>query len=179
MRLHDLKPTPGSRKKKIRAARGISGKRGKTAGRGTKGQGARSGGGKGPYFEGGQLPLVRRLPFKRGFNNPFKVRYQEVNTWLLESTFEDGDTVDPVVLEEKGLIRDSAYAVAILGSGDLTKKLTVKANRFTKSAKEKIEAKGGTAEELPVRITGIHARVRKLPREEELKRFPPMAERSE
>ncbi|MEM6284743.1 MAG: 50S ribosomal protein L15, partial [Chloroflexota bacterium] len=81
MRLHDLKPAPGSRKKRTRVGRGIAGKRGKTGGRGTKGQGARSGGGKGPYFEGGQLPLVRRLPFKRGFNNPFRQEYQEVNIW--------------------------------------------------------------------------------------------------
>lgn len=174
MRLHDLKPTPGSKKSRIRVGRGISGRRGKTAGRGTKGQGARRGGGKGPYFEGGQLPFVRRLPFKRGFNNPFRVDYQEVNIWLLERTFEDGDSIDPVVLQEKGLIRESKDPVAILGSGDLSKKLSIKANRFTKSARAKIEEKGGTAEDLPLRITGIHARVRKLPKEEEAKRYPAM-----
>jgi len=176
MKLHDLQPTPGSRKKKIRGARGISGKRGKTGGRGTKGQGARSGGGKGPYFEGGQLPLVRRLPFKRGFNNPFKIYYQEVNIWLLDRSFEDGDTVNPLTLAEKGLVRDSQDPVAILGNGDLTKKLNVTANRFTKSARAKIEEKGGTTTDLPVRITGLAARVRKLPKAEELKKYPPLSE---
>jgi len=172
MKLHDLKPTPGSKKKRIRAARGISGKRGKTAGRGTKGQNARSGGGKGPYFEGGQLPLVRRLPFKRGFNNPFKIYYQEVNVWLLERTFDDGDEVNPITLQEKGLIRESKNPVAILGDGELNTKLTVVANRFTNSAKTKIEEQGGSVEVLPVRVTGLPARVRKLPKEEEEKRFP-------
>jgi large subunit ribosomal protein L15 len=176
MKLHDLKPTPGSKKKKIRAARGISGKRGKTAGRGTKGQGARSGGGKGPYFEGGQLPLVRRLPFKRGFNNPFKIRYQEVNVWLLDRTFDDGDHITPVTLEAAGLVRESKNPIAILGDGALSKKLTVQANRFTGSAKTKIEQQGGTVEELPLRLTGLSARVRKLPKQEELRRYPPLSE---
>lgn len=176
MKLHDLKPAAGSRKKKIRGARGISGKRGKTGGRGIKGQGARSGGGKGPYFEGGQLPLVRRLPFKRGFNNPFKIRYQEVNVWLLERTFADGDTVNPLTLAEKGLIREAKDPVAILGNGDLTKKLDVTANRFTASARAKIEGQGGTATDMPLRITGVVARVRKLPKVEELEKYPPLAE---
>ncbi|MEO1444065.1 MAG: 50S ribosomal protein L15, partial [Chloroflexota bacterium] len=137
-------------------------------------QGARSGGGKGPYFEGGQLPLVRRLPFKRGFNNPFRQAYQEVNIWLIERTFEDGAEVNPITLEEAGLIRDSGNPVAILGSGDLSKKLTVKANRFTKSARAKIEEKGGSTEVLPLRITGLHATIRKLPQEDEVVRYPRM-----
>lgn len=176
MRLHDLKPTPGSKKKKMRAARGIAGKRGKTAGRGTKGQGARSGGGKGQYFEGGQLPLVRRLPFKRGFNNPFRRSYQEVNVWLLERTFDDGDEVTPTIMAERGIVREADAPIAILGSGDLNKKLTVKANRFTKSAQAKIEEKGGTATVLPLRVTGLHATVRKLPKERELELYPPVEE---
>lgn len=174
MRLHDLKPAPGSRKKRTRVGRGIAGKRGKTGGRGTKGQGARSGGGKGPYFEGGQLPLVRRLPFKRGFNNPFRQEYQEVNIWLIERVFEDGAEVTPVTLQNAGVIRDSGDPVAILGSGDLTKKLTVKANRFTKSAQAKIEEKGGSVEVLPLRVQGLHATIRKLPKEEEAARYPRM-----
>jgi len=172
MRLHDLKPAAGSRKKKIRVARGINGRRGKTAGRGTKGQKARSGKNKGLYFEGGQLPLVRRLPFKRGFTNPFRIEYQEVNVWLLERIFEDGDTVDPIILQERGLIRESKNPIAILGAGELTKKLNITANRFTKSAKEKIEAKGGTITELPLRISGPYATIKKLPRELEEKFYP-------
>lgn len=172
MRLHDLRPAKGSKKKKIRAARGISGKRGKTAGRGTKGQNARSGGGKGPYFEGGQLPLVRRLPFKRGFTNPFRQEHQEVNIWLLERTFEDGDEVTPATMAEKKVIREAGDPIAILGAGELTKKLTVKANRFTKSAKEKIEAQGGSVEELPLRVKGLHATSRRLPKQEEEARYP-------
>lgn len=174
MRLHDLKPTLGSKRKKIRVGRGIAGKRGKTGGRGTKGQGSRRGGGKGPYFEGGQLPLVRRLPFKRGFNNPFRVVYQEVNLWLLDRTFEDGDTVDPLTLAQKGLIRESADPVAILGSGDISKKLTVRVNRLTQSAQSKIEAAGGSIEVLPLRISGPHATIKKLPKEEEARRYPAM-----
>lgn len=174
MRLHDLKPAAGSKKKKIRVGRGIAGKRGKTGGRGTKGQNSRRGGGKGPYFEGGQLPLVRRLPFKRGFNNPFRVVYQEVNLWLLDRSFEDGDVVDPLSLQEKGLIRESKDPVAVLGAGELSKKLTVKANRFTKSAKAKIEEKGGSVEELPLRVSGPHATIKKLPQSEEARRYPAM-----
>lgn len=174
MRLHDLKPAAGSRKKKMRVARGIAGKRGKTAGRGTKGQGARTGGGKGPYFEGGQLPLVRRLPFKRGFNNPFRIDYQEVNLWLLERTFNDGDVVDPLTLAAKGLIRESKDPIAVLGAGELSKKLRVVVNRVTKSAQAQIEAKGGSVELLPVRIAGPFASIKKLPATEEERRYPSM-----
>jgi large subunit ribosomal protein L15 len=174
MRLHDLKPAPGSRKPKRRIGRGIAGKGGKTGGRGTKGQGARRGGGKGPYFEGGQLPLVRRLPFKRGFNNPFRIEYQEVNLWLLERTFDDGATIDPLSLMDAGLIRDSKAPVAVLGSGDVSKKLTIKANRFTKSAQAKIEAQGGSVEVLPLRISGPHATIKLLPKEQEQARYPAM-----
>ncbi|PJF22884.1 MAG: 50S ribosomal protein L15 [Phototrophicales bacterium] len=143
MKLQDLRPDPGAKKKKTRVGRGISAGKGKTAGRGTKGQGARSGGGKGAYFEGGQLPLVRRLPFKRGFTNIFRIEYQEVNVDMLEARFEAGETADPQSMAERGLIRDAEQPVAVLGRGDLSKKLTVHAHRFTKSASEKIAQAGG------------------------------------
>ena len=166
MKIHDLQPTPGSRKKRTRAGRGIAAGRGKTAGRGQKGQGARSGGGKGPYFEGGQLPLVRRLPFKRGFTNIFRIEYQEVNTGFLEARFEDGDEVTPQALADAGLIRKAGEPVAILGFGDLTKKLTVYAHRYTKSAAEKITGVGGTTEVLPLKVKGALATVKKMRKED-------------
>jgi large subunit ribosomal protein L15 len=123
---------------------------GKTSGRGTKGQGARSGGGKGPYFEGGQLPLVRRLPFRRGFTNIWRTEYKPINLDRLQEKFGDGTEVTPEALVEAGLIKRSDKAVAILGNGDLTIALIVKAHRFSKSAQEKIEAAGGTIEVLPL-----------------------------
>jgi large subunit ribosomal protein L15 len=148
MQEHDLRPDPGSRKKRKRVGRGISAGQGKTAGRGTKGQGARSGGGKGPYFEGGQLPLVRRLPFKRGFTNIRKVYYKPVNLKRL-AVFPTGSEVTPSVLAENGLLKKGSDPVVILGGGDLEVALTVKAHRFSATAKQKIEAAGGTAEEIP------------------------------
>ncbi|MCQ3929309.1 MAG: 50S ribosomal protein L15 [Chloroflexi bacterium] len=166
MKLHDLQPAPGSTKKKTRVGRGISAGKGKTAGRGTKGQGARSGGVKGPYFEGGQLPLVRRLPFKRGFTNVFRIEYQEVNVEVLEAVFNAGDVVTPAALAEKRIVREADAPVVILGEGELTKKLTVQAHRFSKSAKEKIEKAGGTAETLELLLTGARATVKKLPKEQ-------------
>jgi large subunit ribosomal protein L15 len=124
---------------------------GKTAGRGMKGQGARSGGGKGPYFEGGQLPLVRRLPFRRGFTNIYRIEYKPVNVALLQARFGEGyQEVTPETLIEAGVIKNSDKAVAILGNGDIASALTVKAHRFSKSAKEKIEAAGGKVEVLPL-----------------------------
>lgn len=174
MRLHDLKATEGSRKRKIRVGRGIAGRRGKTAGRGTKGQNSRRGGGTPLYFEGGQLPLVRRLPFRRGFTNPFKIHFQEVNIWLLDRTFEDGATINPVILEQAGLIRNSASPIKILGAGETTKKFSVVANGFTKSAEKKITEAGGNVQAIPVRIKGIHAVIRKLPKAQEEARFPKM-----
>ncbi len=162
MKLHDLKPAPGSKKKRTRVGRGISAGKGKTAGRGMKGQGARSGGGKGPYFEGGQLPLVRRLPFKRGFTNIFRTEYQEVNVEYLEERFEDGAEINPATLAEVGLVRDADKPVVILGRGELNKKFTVHAHRFTKSALEKILAAGGTSEIIPLKLTGARATVKKL-----------------
>lgn len=166
MKLHDLKPTPGSRRSRTRVGRGIAAGKGKTAGRGTKGQGARSGGGKGPYFEGGQLPLVRRLPFKRGFTNIFRIEHQEVNVDALEARFESGALVTPQTLAEAGLVRDADKPVVIMGRGELSKKLTVHAHRFTKSAEEKIAAAGGSTEKLELLLKGARATVKKLRKED-------------
>lgn len=165
MKLHDLRPDPGATRKRKRVGRGIAAGQGKTAGRGTKGQGARSGGGKGPYFEGGQLPLVRRLPYKRGFTNIFRIEYQEVNVDAL-GRFRKGSAVTPEKLKEAGLIRAADQPVVILGRGDLAKSLNVSAHRFSKSAKEKIEAAGGTVEQLELEFTGARATVKKLPKAE-------------
>ncbi len=151
MQLHDLRPPVGSRKNKKRIGRGMASGTGKTSGRGIKGQKARSGGGKGPYFEGGQLPLVRRLPFRRGFTNIRRVEYKPVNVEFLQERFGEGyQEITPEVLVEMGVIKNSDKAVAILGNGEITTALTVKAHRFSKSAKEKIEAAGGTVEVLPL-----------------------------
>jgi len=162
MKLHDLKPDEGSTRRRKRVGRGISAGKGKTAGRGMKGQGARSGGGKGPYFEGGQLPLVRRLPFKRGFTNIFGITYQEVNVDMIDKRFEDGDVVNPETLVEAGLIRKSDEPLKVLGRGELTKKLEVHANKFTKSAAEKIENAGGSVNQHDLKVTGALATVKKL-----------------
>jgi len=168
MRLHDLKPDPGARKKRRRAGRGISAGRGKTAGRGHKGQGARAGGGKGPYFEGGQLPLVRRMPFKRGFTNIFRIEYEEVNVGLLNEHdgIADGALVTPASLARLGIIRDASEPLVILGDGELEKRLQVSAHRFTKTAADKIRAAGGTTNVLELKITGARATVKKLRKEE-------------
>jgi large subunit ribosomal protein L15 len=130
--------------------RGIAAGQGKTAGRGTKGQGARTGGGKGQYFEGGQLPLVRRLPFRRGFTNIWRVEYIEVNLDRL-GQFDDGAEVSPETLLKAGVIRSVGKPVVILGQGELDKKLTVKAHRFSASARAKIEEAGGVVEVLPLK----------------------------
>lgn len=163
MKLHDLKPDEGSKKKRNRVGRGISAGQGKTAGRGTKGQGARTGGGKGPYFEGGQLPLVRRLPFKRGFTNIFRIEYQEVKLEDLND-LDNGTEVTPALLAEMGLVREADRPVVVLGNGDLSKKLTIRAHRFTKSAQSKIEAAGGSVEKLELKLTGALATVKLLPK---------------
>jgi large subunit ribosomal protein L15 len=164
MKLNDLKPDQGAKKKKTRVGRGISAGKGKTAGRGQKGQGARGGKPKGAYFEGGQLPLVRRLPFKRGFNNIFRVEYQEVNIGAL-AELAAGTVVTPALLAEQGLIRDADRPVVVLGGGELTTKLTVIANRFSKSANEKITAAGGSVEVKPLLLKGARATVKKLRKE--------------
>ena len=150
MKLHDLRPNPGSKKKRKRVGRGIAAGQGKTAGRGTKGQGARSGGGKGVYFEGGQLPLARRLPYKRGFTNIRKVYYKAVNLRDLATVEFDGVDVTPETLAAVGLIKKASDPVVILGDGEIEAGLTVKAHRFSASAKEKIEAAGGKVEVLPL-----------------------------
>ena len=144
MKLQDLQPALGSTKKAYRKGRGAGSGNGKTAGRGHKGQWARSGGGVRPGFEGGQMPLARRLP-KRGFNNIFGTTYAPVNVSALER-FENGTEVTTELLLETGVISKALDGVKILGNGTLTKKLTVKAAAFSASAKEKIEAAGGKAE---------------------------------
>ncbi|NLY89560.1 MAG: 50S ribosomal protein L15 [Firmicutes bacterium] len=145
MRVDQLQPAPGARKAARRVGRGIGSGFGKTAGRGQKGQKARSGGGKGPGFEGGQTPLQRRLP-KRGFNNKvFRKNWVTVNVEKL-NRFDDGTEVTPKLLLEKGIIKTTGDGVKILGRGELTKKLTVKTEGFSKSAMAKIEAAGGKAE---------------------------------
>lgn len=149
MNLHDLRPNSGKKRKRKRVGRGISAGQGKTAGRGTKGQGARAGGGKGQYFEGGQLPLVRRLPFKRGFTNINKVNYKPVNVGSLVG-FEADTEVDPTVMAAVGLIKKSNEPVVILGDGELTVALRVKAHRFSAKARQKIETAGGSATVIPL-----------------------------
>ena len=144
MKLHELAPAPGSRKVRTRRGRGIGSGLGKTAGRGHKGQNSRSGGGTRPGFEGGQMPLYRRLP-KRGFYNKFGKEYAEVNVSEL-NRFEEGTVVDPVALIEAGVLKNVRDGVRILGNGEITKSLTVIANGFTKSAEEKIIAAGGKVE---------------------------------
>lgn len=146
MKLHELKPAEGSRKTRNRVGRGTSSGNGKTSGRGQKGQNSRSGGGVRSGFEGGQMPLYRRLP-KRGFNNSvFAKQYAEVNVEQL-NRFEDGATVDPVALIEAGILKNVRDGIRILGNGTLeTKNLTVIANGFTKAAEEKITAAGGKVE---------------------------------
>jgi len=166
MKLHDLKPTKGSKKKRTRVGRGIASTRGRYAGRGIKGQGSRGSGKKGAYFEGGQLPLVRRLPFKRGFTNLFRIEYQEVKLEDL-ALLDDGMTVTPAMLYDIGFIRDRYQPVVILGNGELEgKKLTVRAHRFTKSAAEKIASAGGATEVIPLRIKGAKATIRKMRKED-------------
>jgi len=150
MKLHDLRPDKGSKKKRKRVGRGISAGQGKTAGRGTKGQNARSGGGKGIYFEGGQLPLARRLPYKRGFTNINKIYYKTVNLKQLAEIDFGGVEVNPETMAIAGLIKKPTDPVVVLGDGDIDDALTVKAHRFSASAKEKIEAAGGTAVVLPL-----------------------------
>ena len=144
MNLHELSPAAGSNTKAYRKGRGHGSGNGKTAGRGHKGQWARSGGGVRVGFEGGQMPLARRLP-KRGFNNIFAKRLESVNVSVLEK-FEDGAVVNAQALLEKGILSKCEYGVKILGNGSITKKLTVQASAFSASAKEKIEAAGGKAE---------------------------------
>lgn len=144
MKLHELSPAPGSTKDVFRKGRGHGSGNGKTAGKGHKGQNARSGGGVRPGFEGGQMPLARRIP-KRGFNNIFATKYATVNVSDL-NCFEDGAVVDANAIVAAGLLKKTLDGVKILGNGELTKKLTVNAAAFSASAKQKIEEAGGKAE---------------------------------
>ncbi len=144
MKLNELKPAEGSTTAPRRLGRGVGSGLGKTSGKGHKGAKARSGGGKRPGFEGGQMPLVRQLP-KRGFKNIFAKEYATVNLSALNA-LEDGTEVTAALLKEKRIIRKELCGLKVLGNGELKRKLTVKAAKFTASAKEKIEAAGGTAE---------------------------------
>ena len=144
MKLHELQPAFGSTKAPRRLGRGIGSGIGKTSGKGHKGAKARSGGGKRPGFEGGQMPLTMRLP-KRGFTNKWAIEYETINIDVL-NVFEDGMVVGPVELLEYGIINKVLDGIKILGDGEITKKLTVQANKFTATAKEKIEAAGGSCE---------------------------------
>ena len=144
MKLYELSPAPGTKTEAKRKGRGAGTGNGKTAGRGHKGQNARSGGGVRPGFEGGQMPIYRRLP-KRGFNNIFAKKYTEINVSDLNK-FEDGTVVDATLLKEAGVISKILDGVVVLGRGEITKKITVKAARVTKGAAQKIEAAGGKVE---------------------------------
>ena len=146
LKIHDLKPAKGSRKPARRVGRGIGGKGGKTAGRGHKGQGAR--GTVPARFEGGQTPIARRTPKAKGFRNPFRVEYAVVNLEILEA-FDSGATVDPDALRARGAVAKRGF-VKVLGRGELTKKLTVKAHGFSGSARQAIEAAGGSVEIIPL-----------------------------
>lgn len=146
MQLNDLFPAPGSRKKRKRVGRGNASGHGTTAGRGDKGQNSRSGGGKGPGFEGGQNPMHMRMPKLGGFKNRNRVEYAVVNVGRLEDLFGAGETVDVDSLFEHGVIKAKTVPVKVLGDGDLTKSLTVKVDRISGPARAKIEAAGGTVD---------------------------------
>src|SRR5881628_3688728 len=136
MRMHQLRPPAGSTRERIRIGRGHGSGKVKTGGKGTKGQNARAGGGVPPYFEGGQLPLIRKLPYRRGFRNPFRVEFRAVNVRDL-GAFPDGATVGPDEFATQGLLRGGPGPVKVLGQGDLAIKLTVRANKFSKAARQK------------------------------------------
>ncbi len=162
MKLHDLRPDKGATKKRKRVGRGIAAGQGKSAGRGTKGQGARTGRNKRAYFEGGQLPLVRRLPFKRGFSNIFRVEYQEVNVDQLDERFKKGAAVTPATLAQAGLVHDAGKPVVLLGRGEVKAAYQVQVHRVTRNARQKIEAAGGSVEVLPLEVAGARATVKLL-----------------
>ena len=145
MKLHELSPAEGSARKAFRVGRGAGSGNGKTAGKGHKGQKARSGGGVRPGFEGGQMPLQRRVP-KRGFVNIFATHYSTINVGQLNEKFEDGAVVDTDAIVAAGLVKKVMDGIKVLGNGETTKNLTVKAAAFSKSAKEKIEKAGGKTE---------------------------------
>jgi large subunit ribosomal protein L15 len=146
MHINDLVPAPGSRKKRKRVGRGNGSGHGSTSGRGDKGQGSRAGGTKGAGFEGGQTPLAMRLPKLPGFKNRGRVEFAVVNVSRLDMLFSDGDVVDSEALVAKGIIKSAAELVKVLGDGELGKKLTVRVDKVSGPAKQKIEAAGGTVE---------------------------------
>jgi len=148
MKQHELRPPAGAHRERTRVGRGHGSGKGKTAGRGTKGQKARSGGQIPPYFEGGQLPLVRRLPYRRGFHNPFRVEFQEVHIRQLAARFPPGSELGPEELAAAGLIDGLKRPVKVLSDGEIMHPLTVRAHRFSAAARAKIEAAGGTVQEL-------------------------------
>jgi large subunit ribosomal protein L15 len=145
MRLHELHSPEGATRERVRIGRGHGSGKVKTAGKGTKGQKARAGGGVPPYFEGGQLPLIRKLPYRRGFRNPFRVEFREVNVQDLAG-FPEGSTVGPEEFEIAGVLRGKSGPVKVLGQGDLSVKLTVRAHKFSAGARQKIEAAGGSVD---------------------------------
>jgi large subunit ribosomal protein L15 len=150
--LNNLKPAAGSTHKKNRVGRGPGSGLGKTAGRGHKGQKSRSGYSSRPGFEGGQMPLQRRLP-KRGFTNIFKKQWLEISLAKLEENFNAGDEITPEILHNRGLIKKAKHDLVILGSGEISKSLKISAHRFTKTAKDKIEAAGGSATQITKEVT--------------------------
>ena len=145
MKLHDIGPTPGSHKRRKRVGRGDSSGWGKSAGRGEKGQSSRTGSVSRPFFEGGQIPLFRRLP-KRGFNHPQHVEYELVNLTIIDANFAAGETVDESTLRAKNLLAKSLRPIKVLANGEITKAVTVRAAKFSAAAVAKIEAAGGKAE---------------------------------
>lgn len=152
MKLHDLRPDEGAHKKRKRVGRGTGSGRGKTSGRGTKGQNSRSGGGVSATFEGGQLPIVKRLPKLRGFKNMFKVHYTPVNLDLMSQRFDSGAEITPESLAEVGLVSKASDPVVILARGEVDKALHVKVHRVSGSARQQIEAAGGSVEILPYEV---------------------------
>jgi large subunit ribosomal protein L15 len=149
MQIDELHAPEGATRERIRIGRGHGSGKVKTGGKGTKGQKARAGGGVPPYFEGGQLPLIRKLPYRRGFRNPFRVEFREVNVRDL-ADFPSGSTVGPEEFELAGVLRGKRGPVKVLGQGDVSVKLTVRAHKFTAGARQKIEAAGGSAETIEV-----------------------------
>jgi len=160
MKLHDLHPAEGAKKRKKRVGRGIAAGQGKTAGRGTKGQNSRSGGGVRPYFEGGQLPLVRKLPFVRGYNffNPYKLTFTPVNLDQLAERFESNIEVSPQTLAQVGLIKHEKDLVALLARGEVNYALNISVHRISAAARSKIEAAGGKVTLLPWTRGGYRTR---------------------
>lgn len=166
MKLQDLKPAKGATKRHRRLGRGVSAGQGKSSGKGNKGQHSRQGGTKGPYFEGGQLPLVRRLPFKRGFTNIFKIYYTPINLETLAKHFKTGVEITPEMLAAKGLISDVKTPYVILGVGEVRGAMIIQAYRVSKGALAKIEAAGGKVNTLKLMFTGARATVKKLRKEQ-------------